>query len=306
MVALAGRVAIVTGGGRGLGRAHCHELARRGAAVVVNDLGVSTDGSRTERTSPASEVVEEIRAFGGTAWAHEGSVTDAADCDRLVAEAVARFGRLDIVVNNAGILRSAPLVETSPADFEAVVAVHLTGTFLLTRAAAVHWAQRRSQGEPVSGRVINTTSSVGMMGQPEMAAYAAAKAGILGLTLTTAKELADLGVTCNAVSPVAATRMTTHLPWNDGAVGDRYSPFDPRNVSPLVAYLASEDASWLTGQVLRIEGNSVIRMHPWGRGEVYRASDEGGFVTADELDRGLRGIYGVFPPAMLSDATRSA
>lgn len=302
MVDLTGRVAVVTGGGRGLGRAHCLELARRGASVVVNDLGVAVDGSHPGN-SPASDVVDEIRAVGGTAYAHEGSVTSDDDCESLVAEAVNRFGRLDVVVNNAGILRRGPLVETSAADFDAVLAVHLTGTFLLTRAAAAHWSELRSRGEAISGRIINTTSSVGMVGEPGMAAYAAAKAGILGLTLTAAKELASLGGTCNAVSPVAVTRMTSHLPWNEG-VTHGYSPFDPRNVAPIVAYLASRESAWLTGQVLRVEGNSVIRMRSWERGQAYRASDEGSIVTADELDLGLRRLYGVFPPAVLSDAVR--
>lgn len=300
MVSLAGRVAVVTGGGRGLGRAHCLELARRGASVVVNDLGVSLEGSDTGE-SPAASVVEDIRALGGNAHVHEGSVASAEDCDHLVAETVDRFGRLDVVVNNAGILRSAPLVETSASDFEAVLAVHVTGTFLMTRAVARHWSERRPRGEPVAGRIINTTSSVGLVGEPEMAAYAAAKAGIVGLTLTTAKELAHLGVTCNAVSPVAATRMTTHLPWNEGLT-EGYSPFDPRTVAPVVAYLASQEAAWLTGQVLRIEGNAVIRMRGWERGQAYRALEEEGFVTADELDLALRRLYGVFPPAVLSDS----
>lgn len=306
MAGLAGRVAIVTGGGRGLGRAYCHELARRGASVVVNDLGPSVDRSDAVDSSPASGVVQEIRELGGTAWAHEGSVTSGDYCERLIDETVNRFGRLDIVVNNAGILRTASLVETSASDFEAVLAVHLTGTFLLTRAAAAHWTERSSRQEPNSARIVNTTSSVGMMGEPGLAAYAAAKAGILGLTMTTAKELAPLGVTCNAVSPVAATRMTAHLPWNDGAITDRYSPFDPRNVAPVVAYLASEEAGWLTGQVLRVEGGSVIRMHSWAGGEAHRASADDGFVTADELDLGLRRLYGVFPPNVLSAAARPA
>ncbi|GAA3007646.1 hypothetical protein GCM10010461_17350 [Microbacterium aurantiacum] len=231
-------------------------------------------------------------------------MADAEDCGRIVDDAVERFGRLDIVVNNAGILRDSPLVDTSDADFAAVLAVHLTGTFLLTRAVARHWTARAAAGEMVSGRVINTTSSVGMVGEPGMAAYAAAKAGILGLTVTAAKELASLGATCNAISPVAATRMTSHLPWHGAVANDTYTPFDPRNVSPLVAYLASEQAAWITGQVLRVEGNSVVRMRPWERGSVYHAAAGDDFMTTDELDLGLRQLYGVFPPSVLSDAAR--
>src|SRR5690606_24145074 len=127
-------------------------------------------------------------------------------------------------------------------------------------------------------------------------------AGIIGLTMTTAKELAPLGVTCNAISPVAATRMTSHLPWNDATKADDYSPFDPRNVSPIVAYLSSNEAAWITGQVLRIEGHSVYRMQSWTRGQAYHASDSSDFVTAEELDLGLRRLYGIYPPAVLSSS----
>jgi len=293
---LDGKVAIVTGSGRGIGRAHALELAAQGAAVVVNDAGVSVSGD--ERSSePAQAVVDEIRASGGSAVAAIGSVTSPDDCAQTVAIALREFGRLDILVNNAGILRNAPLVDTSLEDFDAVLSVHLRGTFLMIREAARYWSARPGTAR----RVINTTSSTGMLGEPGQSGYAAAKAGILGLTMTAAKELGEFGATCNAISPVAITRMTEQfVPAWGGAPGEDYSPFDPRNASPVVAYLASDGAGWLNGQVLRVEGNCVIRMTGWARGPRWEGR-KGEFLTASDLAVALPQLYGTFPAPMLSD-----
>lgn len=298
---LEGRVALVTGGGRGIGRAHCLQLARSGARVVVNDPGVSLVGSGGEK-DPAQSVVEEIWALGGDAVANHGSVSEETDVDFMLTQALDVWGRLDIVLNNAGVLRDRPLVQLSGEDFDAVVAVHLKGAFLTTRMASRHWLENP---DAAGRRIINTTSSVGMVGEPKQAAYAAAKAGILGLTMTTAKEMAPHGITCNALSPVAATRMTeTFGPaWYAGTDGS-YAPFDPRNAALVAAYLASDDASWLTGQVLRVEGNSVSRMVGWSRGDGYHARAIDDFLSHGEISAAMRQIYGTFPPAVLSEQNR--
>lgn len=295
MVDLSGRVAVVTGGGRGIGRAHCLELARRGAAVVVNDPGVDFDGAGLD-AHPAEQVVADIRSSGGSAIADFGSVATAADADHLVAKAVSEFGQLDVVVNNAGILRQGELVDLTDDSFDSVLAVHVRGTFLVTRAAGRHWSGDNKESAH-GRRIINTTSSAGMVGTAGAAAYAAAKAAVLGLTMTTAKEFTRLGATCNAISPVARTRMTdTFLP----SSGDGWSVYDPANSSPVVAYLASREAEWLTGQVIRVQGNTVSRMHSWEVGEGYSGRTQDGPLDADELDVPLRQIFGVFPRDVFS------
>lgn len=296
MVDLTGRVAVVTGGGRGIGRAHCLELARRGASVVVNDPGVGDEGRGTDAL-PAEQVVAEIRRDGGAAVSDHGSVASAGGCVGLISHAVSEFGRVDIVVNNAGILRQGPLIDLSEDAFDAVIAVHLRGTFLMTREVGRHWDDTDSTASGSSRRIINTTSSVGMVGGIGAAAYATAKAGILGLTLTTAKEFAKYGATCNAISPVAATRMTSGI---FPEIIDGYSPYDPRNAAPVVSYLASESAQWLTGQVIRVQGNSVSRLTPWAMGEVYSASTADSYLDADELDLPLRQMFGVYPRDVFS------
>ncbi|MEW1963554.1 SDR family NAD(P)-dependent oxidoreductase [Microbacterium sp. NPDC077644] len=293
---LEGKVAIITGAGRGIGRAHALELASQGAAVVVNDAGVSVSGDRGS-VVPAQGVVDEIRERGGSAVAASGSVTSPDDCAETVELALREFGHLDIVVNNAGILRNAPLIDTSPEDFDAVVSVHLRGTFLMVREAARHWSAHPGTGR----RIINTTSSTGMLGEPGQSGYSAAKAGILGLTMTAAKELGEYGATCNAISPVAITRMTEQFASAWGGVSeDAFTPFDPRNASPVVAYLASDAAGWLNGQVLRVEGNSVIRMSGWSRGSRWDGR-AGEFLTTSELASAVPQLYGTFPAPMLSD-----
>lgn len=289
---LDGRVAIVTGGGRALGREHCLELARHGAVV---DPGVGLGGETTEE-NPAEAMAREIRELGGTATAELDSVTDWAAAAGIVERTVARFGRLDAVVNSAGILRDRMITSMVEEDFDAVVGVHLKGTFVMTKHACDHWRARAKAGEQVSGRIINTTSGAGMHGNAGQSAYAAAKAGVVALTLTTAIEMARYNVTCNAISPVARTRMTARLaldrPAHEGAAVD---PLHPRAAAPVVAYLASEASAWLSGQVLRIEGSTVIRMRGWQPSDVRYAAADGGYLRADELVTGLRTAYGTLP-----------
>ncbi|MER5182457.1 SDR family NAD(P)-dependent oxidoreductase [Streptomyces sp. NPDC002896] len=291
---LDGKVAIVTGGGRGLGRAHCLALAEAGATVVVNDPGAGVHGERTG-DSPADDVVAEITKLGGRAVANHGSVTDWAATEAVVEDTVAEFGRLDIVVNNAGIVRDRMLFSMSEAEFDAVIAVHLKGTFALTRHACAYWREASKRGERVAGRVINTTSGTGLFGNQGQSNYGAAKAGIAGLTVLTALEMRRYGVTANAISPIAATRMTEGL--SVGAslqAADDFDPRDPANASGVVVYLASDAAAWLTGQVLRIEGNRLNRLQGWTVTGVH-PSQSGKALTYEELIEAVPQLYGVAP-----------
>src|SRR3954468_15509830 len=210
MAVLDGKVAIVTGGGRGLGREHCLALARHGAAVVVNDVGAGLHGEATQE-SPGESVAAEIRALGGRAVVDASSVADWAATEALVARAVEEFGRLDIVVNNAGIVRDRMIFSMSEEEFDAVIAVHLKGTFAMTRHACAYWREASKRGDSVAGRIINTTSGTGLFGNVGQANYGAAKAGITSLTTITALEMRRYGVTANAISPLAATRMTQDI-----------------------------------------------------------------------------------------------
>jgi NAD(P)-dependent dehydrogenase (short-subunit alcohol dehydrogenase family) len=301
MTFLDGRVAIVTGGGRGLGRAHALTLARCGAAVVVNDVGAALDGAET-KDAPAAEVVSEIVAAGGRAVANTDSVTSWNGCAAIIDTALAEFGRLDAVVNNAGITRDHMITSSTEQDFDATIAVHLKGTYAMCHHAAKHWRDAHKRGEEVSGRIINTTSGAGMFGNVGQTAYGAAKAAIIGLTQTLALEVRRYGVTANAISPMALTRMTENIITERGKV-EGFDPLDPANASGLVAYLASAAAGWLSGQVVRIDGNTVIRMQEWTMvGEYPSAS--GGAITADELVDALPKLYGVLPRAVFDRRER--
>jgi NAD(P)-dependent dehydrogenase (short-subunit alcohol dehydrogenase family) len=285
------RVAIVTGSGRGIGRAHALTLASLGAAVVVNDPGAGIGGEQTAE-SPADDVAAEIRDAGGRAVANYTSVSDWSGCGDIVDKAVAEFGRLDIVVNNAGITRDHMMTASTEQDFDDTIGVHLKGTYAMCHHASRHWRERAKAGEPVSGRIINTTSGAGMFGNVGQTAYASAKAGIIGITQTLALEMRRYGVTVNAISPMALTRMTANLVAAREVEG--FDPLSPANASGLVGYLASEDAGWLTGQVLRVEGNRVVRMTEWAPVGGY-TSKTGEAVTADELVDGMARLYGVMP-----------
>jgi NAD(P)-dependent dehydrogenase (short-subunit alcohol dehydrogenase family) len=247
MSLLDGKVAIVTGAGGGIGRATALLFAREGASVLVNDHGGARDGSGQDR-SAADSVVAEIRAAGGKAVADHGSVSDAAAAEALVQSAVKHFGRLDVLINNAGILRDKTLLKLELADWQAVLDVHLTGTFLCLRAAA---AKLKDQGQ--GGSIVNTTSVSGLVGNFGQANYSAAKAGIYGLTRTASIELQRFGIRVNAVAPLAKTRLTEELPLFE-KVGDSLSP---EHVAPLHAYLASDLSRDVTGVTLSVAGARI-------------------------------------------------
>jgi NAD(P)-dependent dehydrogenase (short-subunit alcohol dehydrogenase family) len=310
---LDGKVAIVTGGGRGLGRAHCLALAAHGAAVVVNDPGAGLHGeSHGDSTgqTPAEAVAADITAAGGRAIADHSSVADWAATEKLIALAATEFGGLDVVVNNAGILRDKMLFSMTEDDFDAVIAVHLKGTFAMTRHACAYWREEAKRGTgPKSrgGRIINTTSGTGLFGTVGQANYGAAKAGIVSLTTITALEMARYRVTANAISPIARTRMTDGIPGvavrnpvPDDPVPGGFDPQDPANASGLVVYLASDASAWLTGQVFRVHGSRVQRLRGWRAAGEYR-SRSGGAVQPDELIAGLPEVYGTAPAGRLPD-----
>jgi NAD(P)-dependent dehydrogenase (short-subunit alcohol dehydrogenase family) len=298
---LDGRVVIVTGGGRGLGRAHCLALAGAGATVVVNDLGVGVRGEAGDDERPPAElVVEEIEGGGGSAMVDVTSVADWDGMEALVARTVERYGALHAVVNNAGMLRDRMLTSLTEDDFDAVLGVHLKGTFALTRHACAHWRERAKAGESVSGRVVSTTSGAGLWGNVGQTNYGAAKAAIAMFTKTVALEMERYGVTANSLSPIAATRMTMSTPLlaaaRDGGAGADvgWDPLDPANASPVVAWLCSEASGWLTGAVLRVDGSTVSPVDGWTVREGYTAQG-GEALELDEVDHGLRKAFGISP-----------
>jgi NAD(P)-dependent dehydrogenase (short-subunit alcohol dehydrogenase family) len=279
-----------------LGRAHCLELARQGATVVVNDLGVGLQGEAEAGQSPADAVVGEIESSGGTAIADGTSVTDWDGMEKLVARVVEQFGDLHAVVNNAGFIRDRMLVSMTEDDFDAVVAVHLKGTAALTRHACGYWRQRAKDGQPVSGRVVMTTSGAGLFGNVGQANYGSAKGAIATMAMIVAMEMQRYGVTVNAISPIAATRMLASI----GRQADdesEWDPLDPANASPVVAWLCSEESGWLSGAVLRIDGNTVKRVNSWAVGGGY-TSKSGKALTAEELGVGVRKLYGTLPAGL--------
>jgi NAD(P)-dependent dehydrogenase (short-subunit alcohol dehydrogenase family) len=265
-----GRVVIVTGAGGGIGRGHALEFARQGARVVVNDRGVAVDGGLGGSgggRSPAEAVVAEILDAGGEAVASDEDVASWEGAERLVDRAVSAFGGLDVVVNNAGILRDRMIVNMTLDDWDAVIRVHLGGTFCVTRWAATWWRAKTKEGTAVDARVINTSSGAGLYGNAGQANYTAAKAGIVGFTLTVAAELARYGVTVNAVLPGGRTRMTESLfPDVMAADGDSFDRMDPANVAPLVVWLGSEQSAGITGRVFEAMGGRVAVEEGWRPG----------------------------------------
>jgi len=259
---LDGKVAVITGAGRGIGRGEAQLFAAEGARVVVNDLGGEWDGTGAD-SRPAQQVVDEIRGAGGEAVAHFEDISEEPGADSLVRMALDRWGRLDVVVNNAGILRDRMVFNMSVEEWDAVIKVHLRGHFLVTRAACVHWRELAKAGQAVRGRIVNTSSTSGILGNAGQANYGAAKAGIAAFTQIVAMEMKRYGVTANAIAPGARTRMTEKT---FGALTLPEGQFDalaPENIAPMVAYLASDQAAHITGQVFGVQGGLIQLYQGW-------------------------------------------
>jgi NAD(P)-dependent dehydrogenase (short-subunit alcohol dehydrogenase family) len=264
MGTLDGKVAIVTGAGRGIGRGHALALAAEGAAVVVNDIGVALDGSEGIQSEPADEVAAEIRAAGGHAMAHHDDVASWSGGESLVEAAVDAFGRVDVLVNNAGVLRDAMSFTMDEDSWDAVVRVHLKGHFSPSRAAIIHWRERYKAGHESGGRIVNTVSEAGLYGGTGQANYVAAKAGIAGMTIGLAREVKRYGVTVNAIAPRARTRMTETVLGDYGAPpAEGFDEWDPDNVGPVVAWLAGPSAAGITAQVFVVFGGRIHLMSGW-------------------------------------------
>jgi len=295
------KVCIVTGAGHGIGRGHALELARQGAKVIVNDVGSSVNGDGSGRD--ADLTVDLITGRGGTAVANYGDVGDETAAKGLIDQAVDTYGRLDVLVNNAGIVRDRAIWNMTPEDFDIVMRVHVRGTWLTSHFAAIHWRGRAKGGEKLSGRIINTTSGAGLQGNFGQTNYATAKAAIVGMTQTLGLELASIGVTANAVGPGGLTRLSATV----GGMGDafepdelgedEYHPMDPAGSSPMVAWLASDEAQYVTGQVFRVINDDIFHMKPWyeaatvSSGEKrWEAEKLGGIIGINIFGSRVRGI----------------
>ena len=295
-----GRVVIVTGAGRGIGRGHALEFARQGAKVVVNDLGAEADGQGSSE-GPAGEVVESIRAMGGEAIANGEDVADWEGSGRMVKAALDAWGRLDVVVNNAGFLRDRMFASGSVEEWDAVIRVHLRGHFCTSRHAAGYWRGESKAGNPVDARIINTSSGAGLQGSVGQATYSAAKAGIAALTLVQSAEMGRYGVTANAIAPAARTRMTeavfaeTMQKPEDGS----FDEMAPENVAPLVVWLGSSESKDINGRMFEVEAGRISVADGWRKGpEVDKGArweaDEIGAVVSDLLAKAVppQKVYG--------------
>ncbi|MGH0037387.1 MAG: SDR family oxidoreductase [Myxococcota bacterium] len=287
-----GRVVIITGAGRGIGRCHALEFARQGAKVVVNDLGVAADGAGGSG-GPAQEVVDEIAALGGEAVANGDDVADFAGGKRMVEQALDSFGRLDVVVNNAGFLRDRMFMSCSEEEWDAVVRVHLKGHFCVSRHAAEYWRGRSKAGETVDARIVNTSSGAGLQGSVGQSTYSAAKGGIASLTLVQAAELGRYGVTANAIAPAARTRMTEPV-FKDMAVpaDGRFDENDPANISPLVVWLGSAESRDVSGRVFEVKGGMIGVSDGWRDGPTV---DKGARWAPDEVGAAVHEIIAKAP-----------
>jgi NAD(P)-dependent dehydrogenase (short-subunit alcohol dehydrogenase family) len=294
MTVCAGRVVIVTGAARGLGRAHALAFAAAGASVVVNDFGVALDGTGAD-TGPAQQVVDEIVATGGQAVANGDDVADWAGAQRLVDTAVEHFGRLDVLVNNAGFLRDRMLANLDEDQWDAVIRVHLKGHFAPMRHAAAYWRAESKAGRQPDARVINTSSGAGLLGSVGQGNYSAAKAGIATLSIVAAAEFARYGVTVNAIAPAARTRMTEQA-FAETMAAPEDGGFDamaPENVSPLVVWLGSTESSAVTGRVFEVEGGKITVADGWRRGP---SVDKGARWEPGELGPVVGDLLAKTPP----------
>jgi NAD(P)-dependent dehydrogenase (short-subunit alcohol dehydrogenase family) len=270
-----GRIVVITGAGRGIGREHALEFASQGAKIVVNDLGSEVDGTGSS-AGPAGEVVDEIRGMGGEAVADGEDISDYDGAGRLIQTAIKTFGGLDVLVNNAGILRDRMLVNMTIDEWDAVIRVHLRGTFAPMRHAVEYWRNRSKAGESNDARIINTTSPSGIYGNVGQTNYGAAKAGIASMTIIAAMELGRYGVTVNAIAPAALTRMTENLGMGATAATKKPEEFDahdPGNIAPLVVWLGSSESAGITGRVFNVRGGDISVAEGWVAGPGVSKSD---------------------------------
>ena len=305
MPSLDGKVAIVTGAGRGIGREHALALAKAGAKIVVNDLGGSTAGEGADAT-PAQSVADEIKAAGGEATANYDNVADFQGAENMVKQAISDFGRLDILVNNAGILRDRMLVSMTEPEWDAVINVHLKGHFAPTQHAASYWRAQSKEGNQINDRVINTSSPSGVFGNVGQSNYGAAKAGIAAFTIITAQELGRYGVTVNCLAPNARTRMTEDIfAGMPEPEEGQWDPLDPSNISPVVVALASDEAQNITGQCFFIYGATINVLKPWDVGTEIKKD---GPWDPDELAKALTDAFpsGIAPTGMMDMLGKAA
>ncbi len=267
-----GRVCIITGAARGIGREYALMLAAHGAKVVVNDLGGARDGTGAS-VSAAEEVVAEIKKAGGQAVANGDDVSDWQGAQRMIRQAIDTFGTLDVLVSNAGILRDRMLVNMTEAEWDAVIKVHLKGTFAPARFAAEYWREQAKGGKTISARLINTTSVSGIYGNPGQTNYGAAKAGIAGFTIIAARELRRYGITVNAIAPAALTRLTEDLPMGQGSE-EQKELLHPRWIAPIVTWLASTESAGVTGRVFEASGTVLGIAEGWHRGPVAKPVED--------------------------------
>jgi NAD(P)-dependent dehydrogenase (short-subunit alcohol dehydrogenase family) len=299
-----GRIAIVTGAGRGIGRSHALEFAAQGAKVVVNDLGAGVDGSGAD-TGPAAEVVAAIKDMGGEAIANGDDVSDFEGAKRLIDSAISTFGGLDVLVNNAGILRDRMLINMTPEEWDAVIRVHLRGTYAPSHHAAAYWRERAKGGETNDARIINTSSSSGIYGNAGQANYGAAKAGIAAFTIIAAMELGRYGVTVNAIAPGALTRMTENLGGGNRpeVKAGEFDSRSPDNVAPLVVWLASKESAGITGRVFNVAGGRISVAEGWHAGP---GVDKGDRWDPAELGKVVPDLVAKAAPNATMGGTRPA